>query len=209
MMNVATAAQPTMIFEFVVISVIAGIEANITNRTRSQTTIVYRRFHRSATTPATGPRTSAGSIRTATTEPNATPSAADPVTWVDANTALPRRPGKPIRVASKSVRCRSLLRRALATPGWHAVMAYTLAEALWLAKDGISDDILVAYPTADRAALRALAADEVLAGTVTLTVDSVEHLDLIDAVAGHKRPPVRVCLELDASWRLAGGRIHL
>jgi D-serine deaminase-like pyridoxal phosphate-dependent protein len=129
----------------------------------------------------------------------------------DANAAalVARSAGKPIRVASKSVRCRTLLRRALAVPGWHGVMAYTLAEALWLAKDGISDDILVAYPTADRAALRALATDELLAGTVTLTVDSIDHLDLIDAVAGGSRPPVRVSLELDASWRLAGGRVHV
>jgi len=117
--------------------------------------------------------------------------------------------GKPVRVASKSVRCRALLRRALAGSGWRGVMAYTLAEALWLARDGVSDDVLVAYPTADRAALRALVADPMLAGEITLTVDSVEHLDLIDAVAGRNRPPVRVSLELDASWRLAAGRIHV
>jgi len=120
-----------------------------------------------------------------------------------------RSAGKPIRVASKSVRCRQLLRRALAGSGWRGVMAYTLAEALWLARDGLSPDILVAYPTADRAALRALAADPVLAGTITLTVDSVEQLDYLDAMVGRDRPPIRLCLELDASWRLAGGRIHI
>jgi D-serine deaminase-like pyridoxal phosphate-dependent protein len=129
----------------------------------------------------------------------------------DANAAAlaARAAGKPIRLASKSVRCRQLMSRALARPGWRGVMSYTLAEALWLARTGVCDDILVAYPSADRAALRALASDPALGRAVTLMVDSVDHLDLIDHVVGTAREPLRVCLELDASWRLAGGRIHL
>jgi D-serine deaminase-like pyridoxal phosphate-dependent protein len=41
--------------------------------------------------------------------------------------------GKPIRLASKSVRCRAILRLALGLPGFRGVMAYSLPEALWLA----------------------------------------------------------------------------
>jgi D-serine deaminase-like pyridoxal phosphate-dependent protein len=118
--------------------------------------------------------------------------------------------GKPLRVASKSVRCRALLSRALGTPGWRGVMAYTLAEACWLVRTGVTDDALVAYPTADRGALADLAADPDLARCVTLMVDSPAHLDLVDSVtAADRRPPLRVCLDLDASWRLAGGRVHI
>ena len=40
----------------------------------------------------------------------------------------------PIRVASKSVRVRAVLDAVLALPGYHGVLAYTLAEALWLAE---------------------------------------------------------------------------
>ena len=40
--------------------------------------------------------------------------------------------GKPIRVASKSVRVPALLERALATPGFHGVLAYTLAGLLYV-----------------------------------------------------------------------------
>ncbi|MFC4148864.1 amino acid deaminase/aldolase [Micromonospora mangrovi] len=130
----------------------------------------------------------------------------------DANaTALAHRAaGKPVRVASKSVRVRDLLTRALDRPGWRGVMAFTLPEAIWLARAGVSTDVLVAYPTADRAALAELAADPALAGTVTLMVDSTEHLDLIDAVRapGH-RAELRVCLDLDASWRPLRGRVHV
>jgi D-serine deaminase-like pyridoxal phosphate-dependent protein len=64
---------------------------------------------------------------------------------------------KPIRLASKSVRCRALQERILARPGFRGTLAYTLPEALWLASRG-GGDLLVAYPTADRDALRTLSA---------------------------------------------------
>lgn len=118
--------------------------------------------------------------------------------------------GKPVRIASKSVRSRDLLTRALHRPGWRGVMAFTLPEAIWLVRTGVADDVLVAYPTADRGALAELVADPALADGVTLMVDGTEQLDLVDAVCapGH-RPALRVCLDLDASWRLAGGRVHV
>src|ERR1700744_956849 len=109
--------------------------------------------------------------------------------------------GVPIRVVSKSLRCRTLVERVLARPGYQGVMAYSLAEALWLHAAGTTDDLLVAYPTADRAALRALAADEAARQHVAVTVDSAEHLDFIDAVLGPGHPPVRLCLDLDMSYR--------
>ncbi|WP_390623505.1 alanine racemase [Subtercola endophyticus] len=112
---------------------------------------------------------------------------------------LDRAAGKPIRVASKSVRVRSVLDAVLALPGYHGVLGYTLPEALWLAET--IDDVVVGYPTADRAAIARLAADDRLASRVTLMVDSVAQLDLIDSVvAPGARPSIRVCLELDTSY---------
>jgi D-serine deaminase-like pyridoxal phosphate-dependent protein len=119
--------------------------------------------------------------------------------------------GKPIRVASKSVRCRALLEQVLATEGFGGIMAFTLPEALWLASEGLSDDILVAYPTVDRTVLAELARDERAAATVTVMVDCAEHLDLIESVAessGGDRP-IRVCIDIDAAWRTAGGRVRI
>lgn len=139
----------------------------------------------------------------------------------DANAAdLARRAaGVPIRLASKSVRCRRLVARALALPAFSGVLAYALAEALWLVADGVTDDVVVGYPSADRAALRALAAADAARAAVTLMVDDVAQLDFVDAVLGAGHPPVRVCIELDASWRplravpgLPGrldGRVHV
>ena|SRR5438874_9674438 len=122
----------------------------------------------------------------------------------DANAAslAARAAGTPLRVASKSVRCRALLRRVLATPGWSGVMAFSLPEAEWLVKDGVTDNVLVAYPTAHRAGLRALGTDPELSTSITIMVDSVEQLDFIDAtIAPDQREVLRVCLDLDASWR--------
>lgn len=115
--------------------------------------------------------------------------------------------GKPIRLASKSVRCRALILRVLDQPGFSGVLAFTLREALWLA--GEVDDAVVGYPTADADAVRRLAADETMARRVTLMVDSVEQLDFLATAAGPTHPPLRICLELDASLRLLGGRLHL
>lgn len=113
---------------------------------------------------------------------------------------LDRARGLPIRVASKSVRVRGVLDAVLALPGYRGILAYTLAEALWLAET--RDDIVVGYPTADRGALRRLATDETLASRVTIMVDDVAQLDLVDAVvAPEKRAVIRVALELDASYR--------
>ncbi|MFD6264652.1 amino acid deaminase/aldolase [Micromonospora chalcea] len=121
-----------------------------------------------------------------------------------------RADGKPLRVASKSVRVRELLTRVLGRPGWQGVMAFTLPEAVWLARSGVSDDVLVAYPTAHRAGLAELAADPALADAVTLMVDDAAQLDLIDQVCPpERRPALRVCLDLDASWRPLRGRVHV
>ncbi|MGY1814571.1 amino acid deaminase/aldolase [Blastococcus sp. SYSU D00820] len=133
---------------------------------------------------------------------------------LDANAAdlVRRAGGRPVRVASKSVRSRAVLRRVLARPGFAGVLAYSLAEALWLAggEDPVSTDVVVGYPTADRDALRRLAADPALAARVTLMVDSPEHLDLLEAVVPPGgRPPLRICLDVDASLRAGGGRLHV
>ena len=110
-----------------------------------------------------------------------------------------RAAGTPIRIASKSVRVRSVVEALLQQPGYRGVLAYTLAEALWLA-DTV-DDIVVGYPTAERGGIRRLGTDPALASRITLMVDSPQQLDLVDDVLPpSRREQIRVCLELDASW---------
>ncbi|NGO06141.1 amino acid deaminase/aldolase [Streptomyces sp. HC44] len=128
----------------------------------------------------------------------------------DANAAdLARRTGgrATIRLASKSVRSRHLMRRAVQRQGYRGILAFTLPEALWLA--GEHTDVVIGYPTTDRTALKHLAKDERAASRITLMVDSIGQLDFIDDVVGAARPDLRVCIDLDASLELAGGRLHL
>jgi len=135
-----------------------------------------------------------------------------------------RAAGKPVRVASKSVRCRYVLSLALATPGFAGVMAYSVREAIWLARSlprlgsppgsrtggppacgGVAaGGVLLGYPSADRGALAELGADPALHDVITLMVDDPQQLDLIRAVTD---APLRVCLDVDASLRI--GRLHL
>jgi len=178
----------------------------------------------------TRPGTSAGEARTlgdrlsAATERVPGPVAVVDLDAFDANARdlLDRAGGVPVRLASKSVRVRSLVRRA-GELGFAGVMAYSLAEALWLVEEG-ARDVLVAYPTVDRRALAELAADPAARREVTLVVDDVAQVALVaSALQGQDPgpargdggawggPPVRLCLDVDASLRLGIGpfTVHL
>src|SRR3954451_13413868 len=117
----------------------------------------------------------------------------------NADDLVRRAGGRPVRVASKSVRCRWVLEKVLASPGFAGVMAYSVREAIWLVRHGV-DDVLLGYPSVDRAALRELGDDPSLLAAITLMVDDPAQLEFVPTGA-------RVCLDVDASLRL--GRLHL
>ncbi|TGA95496.1 amino acid deaminase/aldolase [Streptomyces sp. MZ04] len=126
----------------------------------------------------------------------------------NADDLVRRAGGKPIRVASKSVRCRALLERVLARDGFAGIMSFTLDESIWLARSGF-DDVLLAYPSADRAGFAELTADPKLAASVTVMVDDPAQLRLIDEARGEGAEEVRVCLELDTAFKALGGRVRI
>jgi D-serine deaminase-like pyridoxal phosphate-dependent protein len=128
--------------------------------------------------------------------------------WSNASEMLGRAAGTPIRVASKSVRCRPLLASILdGDPGFRGLMTFTLPESLWLHEHGF-EDLLIAYPTADRGALAELGRLDSERPPI-LMVDSVAHLDLIESATGRAARPVRVCIDLDVSWWPLGGRLKI
>jgi len=131
--------------------------------------------------------------------------------WANAEAMLERAGSKPVRVASKSVRCRALLEAILRRDArFEGLMTYTLPETLWLAEQGF-ENLLLAYPTADSGALGELALRSVAHpdGAPIVMVDCVEHLDAIESVLGTGAAPVRVCIDLDAGWWALGGRIKV
>ena len=125
--------------------------------------------------------------------------------YFDANAAAlaQRAKDKPIRVASKSVRCLSLLKRVLALPQYQGIMCFTAAEAVWLSQQGL-DDLLVAYPTTDQNHLRAVAQEVAQGKTIYLMTDQVAHLERIDAIGKEVGVRLPICLDLDLSMRLPG-----
>ena len=128
----------------------------------------------------------------------------------NADQLLARSGDKPIRVASKSIRCRNLIARALDhDERFRGLMTFTLPETLWLAEEGFRD-LLLAYPTTDLEALSELAVRNVAdpEHAPILMVDSVEHLDLIESVLGSDASPFRLCLDLDAAFVAMKGRIR-
>ena len=131
--------------------------------------------------------------------------------WGNADAMLERAGGKPIRVASKSLRCRALLEAILRRDERFAgLLTFTLPETLWLAEQGF-EDLLLAYPTADSGALGELALRSVAnpAGAPIVMVDCAEHLDAIESVLGAGAAPVRVCIDVDAGWWALGGRVKV
>jgi D-serine deaminase-like pyridoxal phosphate-dependent protein len=113
--------------------------------------------------------------------------------------------GIPIRVASKSVRCRAVLEHVLAAhPGFRGVLAFTPAEALFLADHGVRD-ALVAYPSTDVAALselgrRAKTVDSEQDSAIVSLVDSAETLVPVLAAAREHGVRLPVCIDIDAGW---------
>jgi D-serine deaminase-like pyridoxal phosphate-dependent protein len=128
--------------------------------------------------------------------------------WSNGAEMLARAQGTPIRVASKSVRCRPLLAAILERdPGFQGLMTFTLPESLWLHGHGF-EDLLLAYPTADRGALAELAGLDSERPPIVM-VDSAEQLDWIEAAVGPSGRTVRVCIELDVGWWVLGGRVKV
>ena len=128
--------------------------------------------------------------------------------WSNAREMLGRAAGMPIRVASKSVRCRPLLASILdSDSGFRGLMTFTLPESLWLHERGF-EDLLIAYPTADRRALAELGRLDSERAPI-LMVDSAAHLDLIESAVGRAARPARVCIDLDMSWWPLGGRLKI
>jgi D-serine deaminase-like pyridoxal phosphate-dependent protein len=121
----------------------------------------------------------------------------------NADDLVRRAGGKPVRVASKSLRVPALIERALAHEGMHGVLGYTLREALWLQQQGVCDDIVVAYPTVDRGALAELLASPAALAAITLMVDDPAHLDVVDSVRISSSEQVRVAVDVDAGLRVA------
>lgn len=131
---------------------------------------------------------------------------------LDANLALLTQAlgnGQTLRIATKSVRVPALLRHLLDRGGAkvRGLMTYSAHETAWLAEQGF-EDLLLGYPIsrADEAAAVARAAART---DVWVTVDDVAQARLLSAAAQGAGITLRLCLDVDVSWRPMNGAAHL
>jgi D-serine deaminase-like pyridoxal phosphate-dependent protein len=114
-----------------------------------------------------------------------------------------------LRIASKSVRVPWLLRYLLDREDpFQGLMCFSVLEAAFLADQGF-DGLLVAYPVARREEAAAFARLSARGVTAIATVDSQEQLGILAEAARDYDTTIRLCMDIDVSWRPAGRLAHL
>ena len=132
----------------------------------------------------------------------------------DANAAYvaekARGTSKTIRLGSKSIRCEPLMKRILNHSDiYRGFLTYTVEETKFLADKG-HDDFIVAYPTlqpSDMELLTRLTRD---GKSVSVMVDSLEHLKVLSTAGEQADVTLSACLEVDLAYRPLGtDAVHL
>lgn len=129
---------------------------------------------------------------------------------LEALLAPTRASGKTLRIASKSLRCPALFRYLMDRGGaaLRGLMAYSCAEARFLASEGF-DDLLIAYPTAQASDARLVAEANRDGARAALAIDCLEHLAVASRAAVEIGATIPVIIDVDVSYRPLGGRVHV
>lgn len=113
------------------------------------------------------------------------------------NWALANAHNKKIRLATKSIRSKEILKKILSfSPVFQGLMCFDLREALWLRDEGFKD-ILVAYPTSDADSLKKLIENP---SEITLMIDHLEQVQFIEKLSPKNK--IQICLDVDLSMDL-------
>lgn len=118
--------------------------------------------------------------------------------------------GKTIRVGTKSIRCAELTRRVFKKGGkaYKGILGFTVEEAAFLAGKGF-DDIIVAYPSVQRSDIDLLVKLAKAGKTVSLMIDSEDHLRVLSAAGQKARVTLPACMEVDMAYRPLKTKVHL
>lgn len=119
---------------------------------------------------------------------------------------LARAESKKVRLATKSLRSVAIIRRILeASPDFQGLMCFTPREAVYLAGLGFTD-LLIGYPCVASADIEDVARATRDGASITLMVDSIEHVDRVSVVASRFSVEIPLCVEMDMSLPLPGLR---
>lgn len=112
--------------------------------------------------------------------------------------------GMPIRVASKSIRSVAVMKHIFSlSPTFQGLLCFSAEEAAFLADEGFND-LVVAYPTVQPQAVRAVC-ERVQQGTrISLMIDSPAHIDKLAAIARDYAKPLPVTIDIDMASDFPG-----
>ena len=120
---------------------------------------------------------------------------------LDANIAVIKNKvkGKPVRIASKSIRCPHILQYILDKDStFQGLMTFTGKEALALAEKGF-DNLLMGYPIANKKDIASICQANKKGKSIVLMVDSILHIQWIEEQAKKLQMVQPVCIDVDMS----------
>ncbi len=110
----------------------------------------------------------------------------------------------PIRIATKSVRSVGVLKYIQKQLKYSSgFMAFSLEEACFLVDKGL-DKILIGYPSVQKKAIGKVAERVKSGAEITLMVDLVEHIEVIEEVGARHNCKIPVCIDVDMSTNFPG-----
>lgn len=110
----------------------------------------------------------------------------------------------PVRVASKSLRCVAVMQHIFSLSNrFQGVLCFSAEEAVFLSDQGF-DDLVVAYPTVQAQAIRAVAERVQKGARICLMVDSPAHIDRLAAIVRDVGKPLPVAIDIDMSSDFPG-----
>ncbi len=106
---------------------------------------------------------------------------------------------KKVRIASKSIRCISILNKIFQLPfPFQGIMCYSLPEAVYLSQNGF-DDILMGYPCMQEKYIEQVCGEISIGKKITLMVDCAEHVKKANEAGIKYKVIVPLCIDLDMS----------
>lgn len=112
--------------------------------------------------------------------------------------------GKPVRIASKSIRSVAILKHVLQLDDcFRGLMCYSAPEMLHLCEAGF-DDLLLGYPLWEKSWLLSIAAEIKNGRSITLMIDSLPHAEQLEQIARETGTILPVCLDIDMSSDVLG-----
>ncbi|HLQ84666.1 MAG TPA: 1-acyl-sn-glycerol-3-phosphate acyltransferase, partial [Salinisphaeraceae bacterium] len=115
-------------------------------------------------------------------------------------TLLAQSGGKKLRLDAHALRCPAVIDRVLRSNiRFQGVKCATAYEAVYLAREWELDDLLVAYPTLQGAAIEHVCAAIADGCSITMTADTPAHLRCLAAAAERADIILPVCMEVDLS----------